>query len=80
MGVYNCVLDISEFIFIYMYIYTFIYLHVYIYMYMFIYIYLYNSLDVRPNGVSGSLLDGPMVEGSYLILGTPAAQKLGVDE
>ena len=41
-----------------------------------------NSPSLRPNGVSGSLVDGPMVKGScfQLILGTPATQKLGVGE
>ena len=38
-----------------------------------------NSFGLRPNGVSGCLLDGLMVKESYfqLILGTPPAQKLG---
>ena len=46
-----------------------------------IYIYIY-SRGLRPNGVSGFLLDGRMVKGSYfqLILGTPPSQKLGVAE
>ena len=37
---------------------------------------------LRHNGVSGSFLDGPMVKGSFfqLILGTPAARKLGASE
>jgi hypothetical protein len=47
----------------------------------YIYIYIYSRC-LRPNGVSGSFVDGPMVKGSYfqLTLGTPAAQKLGVIE
>ena len=38
-----------------------------------------NSLGLRPNGVSGSLVDGLMVKGFYfqLFQGTPPAQKLG---
>ena len=49
--------------------------------YIYVYIYIYSP-GLRPNGVSGSLVDGPMVKGSYfqLILGTPPAQKLGVGE
>ena len=41
-----------------------------------------NSPGLRPNGVSGSPLDGLMVKGSYfnLVLGTPPAHKLHVIE
>ena len=41
-----------------------------------------SSPGLRPNGVSGSLLDDPMVKGSYLQLfqGTPPAQKLHVSD
>ena len=56
-------------------------IYIYIYMYIYLYIYIY-LLGHRPKGVSGSLVDGPMIKGSYfqLILGTPAAWKLGASE
>ena len=43
--------------------------------------YMYSP-GLRPNGMSGSFLDGPMVKGPYfqLILGAPPAQKLHVVE
>ena len=52
------------------------------YIYSYIFFLFIISLGLRPNDVSGSLLDDPMVKRSYfpLFQGTPPAQKLGAAE